>query len=207
MRTVMKCILIPAIILAGLAFTGSSSDYLSGSELFQPIDPHQTAEWYEATGTSPSDYDGDGGIEEDVSKSMAGDSIFFIDPRYGMTPGITPVTTTETTFANISGNWTIVISGGINGTIELVLFQVNGIVFGYGTMNVDGTALEVTACGALTDSALYLDIVTLGDVNLGEVNLYGLNLTIGDNTVGGSYVAYGPTGKLGFGAAAGTRPI
>jgi len=176
-----KALMVPLILLAAFAFPAASEDYLSD--------------------TSGS------GIKEDVGEAFKGESLFYIDPTTGMSPGAdngsgvsTPETTPETPWSNVVGRWTLSLIDTASRSVDLTLYQYGNEVFGGGVMTTGVITQEVTAAGFVDGSNLSLRLVTVGGNNM-----YRLRTSVSGNSIFGTYSAYSSDGSSWAGNCNGNR--
>ncbi len=107
-------------------------------------------------------------IRKDLQESFKNESLGYIDPTTGMSPGIadegsgyTPATTKMTPWANAAGVWILNLVDTQLRTVNLTLHQYGNEVFGRGVMITGANSQEVTAAGATEGSALSLRLVTV----------------------------------------------
>lgn len=176
-----KALMLPLIFLVAFAFPAASEDYLSD--------------------TSGSK------IKEDVGEAFKGESLFYIDPTTGMSPGVangsgvsTPLTTTGSPWSNVAGRWTLSLIDSASRTVDLTLYQYENEVFGRGVMTTGVITQEVTAAGSTEGSGLSLRLVTVG----GD-NMYRLRTSVSANSIFGTYSAYSSDGSSWAGNCNGNR--
>lgn len=177
-----KALMVPLILLAAFAYP-AASDGLNLDDL---------------SGNS---------IREDVSEAFAGESLFYIDPSTGMSPGAdngsavsTPASETVTPWSNVAGRWTLSLIDSATRTVDLTLFQYGNEVFGKGYMTTGINTQEFTAAGSTEGSALSLRLVTTSGNNM-----YRLRATATGNSIFGTYTAYSSDGAFWAGSCSGNR--
>ncbi|KUK45211.1 MAG: hypothetical protein WCY97_06580 [Methanothrix sp.] len=176
-----KALTLPLVLLAAFAFPAASQDYLS-------------------------DLSGSG-IKEDVGEAFKGESLFYIDPTHGMSPGAdngsrvsTPASGTVTPWSNVEGRWTLSLIDSASRTVDLTLYQYGNEVFGRGVMATGVNSQEVTAAGFIEGSALSLRLVTVGGNSM-----YRLKASVSGNSIFGTYSAYSSDGISWAGNCNGNR--
>ena len=177
-----KALMLPLIVLAAFAYPAASDDLnlddLSGS-----------------------------GIKGDVSEAFEDESLFYIDPRTGMSPGAdddssvsTPPTTTGSPWSDVAGRWTLSLVDSASRTVDLTLYQYGNEVFGKGVMATGVNSQEITAAGLIEGSSLSLRLVTVGGNTM-----YRLRTTVSGNSIFGTYSAYSSDGTSWAGNCNGSR--
>jgi len=176
-----KALMVQLIVLVAFAFPAASEDYLSD--------------------TSGS------GIKEDVSEAFKGESLFYINPTSGMSPGVpngsgvsTPATTTGSPWSNVAGRWTLSLIDTASRSVDLTLYQYGNEVFGRGVMTTGVITQDVTAAGSTEGSGLSLRLVTVGGNNM-----YRLRTSVSGNSIFGTYSAYSSDGSSWAGNCNGNR--
>jgi len=174
--------MVPLIVLATIAFPAASDgpnlDDLSGS-----------------------------GIKEDVSKAFGDESLFYIDPATGMSPGVDngsgvspPASDSGTPWSNVAGRWTLNLFDTASRSVDLTLHQYGNEVFGNGVMTTGVNSQEITAAGSTEGSGLSLRLVTIGGNTM-----YRLRTTVSGNSIFGTYSAYSSDGTSWAGNCNGNR--
>lgn len=132
--------------------------------------------------------------------------IDYLNPSTGMTPGLpndaqsalgSPVKSTSSSviLADVSGSWALTFYGALSRNVDLVLYQYDGEVFGYGTTTAGTIAQDITAAGYVNGNIFDLRLVTVGGTSM-----YKLDLNFEDGAVSGIYNGY----SLGSDPRAGT---
>ncbi|MEA2044962.1 MAG: hypothetical protein U9N48_00305 [Euryarchaeota archaeon] len=180
-----------------------------------------------ATSNATSNATGDdGGIAQDVNASMQ-DDIFVIGGKTGMSPDVPAGE--EIALTSVSGHWILRLTDGETRRADLVLHQINDVVFGCGNIAA-GTEDEESAKTAAThdegiksmidwmdeppaalgvSSPLTASGTVVGDmldldlVSVEEFTLYRLHVTVNDGSILGSYEGYGSDGTTWSGSVAG----
>jgi hypothetical protein len=199
MKSNLKSVLLAVIVLSCFALQ-ASGDWLGGGDL-AISDVEHTAEYLAKTGGTPNPPP-NSSIKEDVQESMKGEDIFYISPETGMSPDVPAGSVTELADApaDVAGNWSFELTDNLKGDLNLTLFQIGRVVFGYGQIAINDSDLVATASGIIDGNELDLDVVTLEDVTL-----YKLNLNVATRSISGSYVVYSTEGGSWPGVAIG-RP-
>jgi hypothetical protein len=96
-----------------------------------------------------------------------------------------------------SNKWHLDLRDTMDRVVELEMYQSNDVIFGKGTIAVDGDARNVTATGTTTGNKLNLDILT------DELSLFRLALTMNGKSLSGDYHIYSASYVPGKGIAMG----
>jgi hypothetical protein len=177
-----KAWMVPLILLAAAASTAASEDLnlddLSGSQ-----------------------------IKSDVGEAFKGESLFYIDPATGMSPGAangsaaSPLATPGSPWSIVAGRWTLsLVDTAGQRTLDLTLYQYGNEVFGRGIMTTGINTQEVTAAGSTEGTSLSLRLVTVGGNSM-----YRLRTTVSGNGIFGTYTAYTSDGGFWAGNINGSR--
>lgn len=102
--------------------------------------------------------------------------------------------------ANVTGAWSLDMSGDITKHIDLSLTQNKDAVMGYGAMMGGNGTQRVTASGSLTGGRIALTIMPIN-----SIDLYKLDLSLDPHT-SGTYTAYSASGDTSSGDVTGTAP-
>jgi hypothetical protein len=177
-----KALMMPLILLAAFAYPAASDDL------------------------NLDDFSGSS-IREDVSEAFAGESLFYIDPSTGMSPGAdngsavsTPASETVTPWSNVAGRWTLSLIDSATRTVDLTLFQYGNEIFGKGYMTTGINTQELTAAGSTEGTSLSLRLVTVSGYSM-----YRLKATATGNSIFGTYTAYTSDGTFWAGSCSGNR--
>ena len=177
-----KAWMVPLIFLAAIASPAASEDLnlddLSGSQ-----------------------------IRSDVGEAFKGESLFYIDPATGMSPGVadgsavSQPTTPGTPWSNVAGRWSLnLVDTAGQRTLDLTVYQYGNEVFGRGIMTMGINTQEVTAAGSTEGTSLSLRLVTVGGNSM-----YRLRTTASGNDIFGTYSAYTSDGGFWAGNINGSR--
>jgi len=161
-----KALMVPLILAAAFAFPAASEDLnlddMTGSQ-----------------------------IRESLKESFKDESLAYIDPTTGMSPGVanesgvsTPPTTTVSPWANVVGRWTLSLVDTASRSVDLTLYQYGNEIFGRGVMTTGANSQEITAAGSIEGSSLSLRLVTVGGNSM-----YRLRTTVSGNSIFGTYSA------------------
>ena len=180
-----------------------------------------------ATSNATSNATGDdGGIAQDVSASMQ-DDIFVIGGKTGMSPDVPAGV--EIALTSVSGHWFLELTDGETRRADLVLHQINDVIFGCGNIAagtedeesaktaathdegiksmidwMDEPPAALGASSPLTASGTVVgDVLNLDLVSVEEFTLYRLHVTVDEGSIFGSYEGYGSDGTTWFGSVAG----
>ncbi|MEA2044964.1 MAG: hypothetical protein U9N48_00315 [Euryarchaeota archaeon] len=99
-----------------------------------------------------------------------------------------------------AGSWSLTLQDSTTRYADLVLYQVDGEVFGQGTMIHNGRAQTVAAGGSMMGNLLDIRLITLDGGNM-----YRLRLDMSTRPARGSYSAYSPAGARWAGTVTGER--
>ncbi|HPJ29780.1 MAG TPA: hypothetical protein PLZ42_00130 [Methanothrix sp.] len=145
-------------------------------------------------------------IREDLQESFKDESLGYINPTTGMSPGAeegsgySPPTGSGTPWSDVSGRWILNLVDTESRSLNLTLYQYGNEVFGRGMMVAGANTQELTAAGSTEGSALYLRLVTVG----GD-NMYRLRTVVSGNSIFGPYSAYTSYGDTWAGNCDGIR--
>ncbi|HQF16916.1 MAG: hypothetical protein A4E45_01547 [Methanosaeta sp. PtaB.Bin039] len=95
---------------------------------------------------------------------------------------------------DVRGNWSMELrnlNDKIVGSMRLTLTQIGTIVFGAGTMPVEGSNQLITANGAITEGTMSLAVVSYP-----QLTLFQMRLPISDNRTDGNFDAYSSAGGV-----------
>ncbi len=101
---------------------------------------------------------------------------------------------------NVTGVWSLDLTGELARHIDLSLIQNKDAIMGHGTMTGGNGTQRVTASGGLTGNGLSLTVMPVG-----SLDLYRLDLSIDSQTTG-TFTAYSADGSSWSGGVAGTAP-
>jgi len=96
-----------------------------------------------------------------------------------------------------SNRWHLNLRDTTDRVVELEMYQSNDVMFGKGTIAVDGDARNVTATGTVTGNKLNVDILT------SDLSLFRLALTMNGKSLSGDYHIYSTSYVPGKGIAMG----
>ncbi len=102
--------------------------------------------------------------------------------------------------ANVTGAWSLELTGEITRHIDLSLKQNKDTVMGYGAMTGGNGTQRITASGSLAAGRIALTVMPVN-----SLDLYKLDLSIDSNTAG-SYTAYSANGDTWSGDVTGAAP-
>jgi hypothetical protein len=146
-------------------------------------------------------------IREDIKESFKDESLFYINPVTGMSPGAsggssvyTPPTTTGSPWSNVAGRWTLNLMDTESRSLDLTVYQIGNEVFGRGVMTTGANSQEMTAAGSIEGTALTLRLVSVG----GD-NMYRLRTAAGGDSIFGTYTAFSSYGVTWTGNCNGNR--
>ena len=147
-------------------------------------------------------------IREDIRESFKDESLFYINPVTGMSPGAAgggnvytpPTTTSGSPWAAVAGRWTLNLVDTESRSSDLTLYQIGNEVFGRGVLTTGVSFQDVTAAGSVEGSSLSLRLVTVG----GD-NMYRLRTMVSGNSIFGTYTAYSSYGVTWAGNCNGSR--
>ncbi len=168
----------------------------------------------------------DDGIAQDVSASMQ-DDIFVIGGKTGMSPDVPAGE--EIVLTSVSGHWFLELTDGETRRADLVLHQIDDVVFGCGNIAagtedeepantaathdegiksmvdwMDEPPAVLGASSPLTASGVVVgDVLDLDMVSVAEFTLYRLHLTVDADSIFGSYEGYGSDDTTWSGSVAG----
>jgi hypothetical protein len=111
-----------------------------------------------------------------------------------------PAQSEEANVAGVDGSWYFVLNDSVERDLAVILFQKGNDVFGAGKIKVGETTLDATVSGSVVDSALDLDVVSLG-----TINLYKLKLDLSDGSASGEYQAFASSSDTWTGSAEGEK--
>lgn len=100
----------------------------------------------------------------------------------------------------VDGSWYFALNDSVERDLAVMLFQKGEDVFGAGKIKVGGTTLDATVSGSVVDSALDLNVISLG-----TINLYKLKLDLSDGSASGEYQAYSSGSDTWTGSAEGEK--
>lgn len=101
---------------------------------------------------------------------------------------------------NVTGVWSLDLSGRSAGHIDLNMVQNKDAIMGNGIMTGDNGTQKITASGTLTGNGLSLTVMPVG-----SLDLYRLDLSLDSETTG-TYTAYSADGNSWSGGVSGTAP-
>lgn len=147
-------------------------------------------------------------LRADIRDSFRNESLFYIDPVTGMSPGAAgggnvytpPTTTPGSPWAAVAGRWTLNLVDTESRSSDLTLYQIGNEVFGRGVLTTGANSQEVTAAGSVEGYSLSLRLVTVG----GD-NMYRLRTMVSGNSIFGTYTAYSSYGVTWAGNCNGSR--
>lgn len=96
-----------------------------------------------------------------------------------------------------SNRWHLDLRDTMDRVVDLEMYQSNDVVFGRGTIAVEGDAENVTATGTATGNKLNVDILTT------DLSLFRLVLTMNGKSLSGDYHSYSVSYVPGKGIAMG----
>ncbi len=146
------------------------------------------------------------GNNPEYSSASGPSTTYLGTPPAGAEMDVMPTTNTLTTNtadaenANISGAWSLDLSGELTRHIDLSLTQNKDTVMGYGAMTGGNGTQRVTASGSLSGGKIMLTVMPIN-----SLDLYKLDLSLDSNTAG-SYTAYSANGDTWSGDVTGTAP-
>ncbi|OPY54434.1 MAG: hypothetical protein A4E49_01011 [Methanosaeta sp. PtaU1.Bin112] len=111
-----------------------------------------------------------------------------------------PAQAEEPEVAGVEGSWYFVLSDSAERDLAVILFQKGNDVFGAGKIKEGESTLDVTASGSVADSALDLNVVSLG-----TISLYKLKLDLSEGSASGEYQAYSSGSDSWTGSAEGEK--
>lgn len=134
--------------------------------------------------------------------SASGPSTTYLGtPPAGSEMDVSPTTNADDAEnANITGAWSIDLSGELTRHIDLNLAQNKNDVMGYGSMTGGNGTQKVTASGSLSGGRLMLTVMPIN-----SLDLYKLDLSLESHT-SGTYTAYSASGETWLGSIIGTAP-
>jgi hypothetical protein len=100
---------------------------------------------------------------------------------------------------NVTGSWSIALRDSMARSLNLILYQREDAILGYGTLTFGGEKDTVTAGGRETLNSLDLFVVTTDGQSL-----YSLSLVPSGESISGTYTAYTSNGITWVGTANGT---
>ena len=180
-----------------------------------------------ATSNATSNATGDdGGIVQDVNAFMQ-DDIFVIGGKTGMSPDVPAGE--ETVLTSVLGHWFLELTDDETRRADLVLHQINDVVFGCGNIAtgtedeepaktaathdegiksmidwMDEPPAALGASSPLTASGTVVgDVLDLDLISVEEFTLYRLHVTVDEGSIFGSYEGYGSDGTTWSGSVAG----
>ncbi len=111
-----------------------------------------------------------------------------------------PAQAEEPKVAGVDGSWYFVLSDTVERNLAVILFQNGNEVFGAGKIKEGENTLDVTVSGSIADSALDLNVVSLG-----TIGLYKLKLDLSEGSASGEYQAYSSGSDTWTGSADGEK--
>ncbi|HPS92229.1 MAG TPA: hypothetical protein PKV33_08735 [Methanothrix sp.] len=111
-----------------------------------------------------------------------------------------PAQADQANVAGVDGSWYFVLNDSVERDLAVILFQKGNDVFGAGKIKVGETTLDATVSGSVVDSALDLNVVSLG-----TINLYKLKLDLSEGLAGGEYQAFASGSDSWTGSAEGEK--
>jgi hypothetical protein len=109
-------------------------------------------------------------------------------------------TATDTQVTTVGGSWYFTLSDSVKRDLAMVLFQKGNDVFGAGKIKEGNNTLDVTVSGSVADSALDLNVVSLG-----TISLYKLKLDLSEDWASGEYQAFSSGSDSWKGSAEGEK--
>ncbi|MDD2834529.1 MAG: hypothetical protein PHY05_00100 [Methanothrix sp.] len=100
----------------------------------------------------------------------------------------------------VGGSWYFTLNDSIERELAMVLFQKENDVFGAGKIKEGDNTLDVTVSGSVADSALDLNVVSLG-----TISLYKLKLDLSEDWATGEYQAFSSGSDSWTGSAEGEK--
>ncbi len=100
----------------------------------------------------------------------------------------------------VGGSWYFTLNDSIERELVMVLFQKENNVFGAGKIKEGDNTLDVTVSGSVADSALDLNVVSLG-----TISLYKLKLDLSEDWATGEYQAFSSGSDSWTGSAEGEK--
>jgi hypothetical protein len=100
----------------------------------------------------------------------------------------------------VGGSWYFTLNDSQERDLAMVLFQKGNDVFGAGKIKEGNNTLDVTVSGSVADSALDLNVVSLG-----TINLYKLKLDLSEDWASGEYQAFSSGSDSWTGSAEGEK--
>ncbi len=148
----------------------------------------------------------DGSAVDDVRKSFRGESIFYIDPSTGMSPGVPgpgvrypPVVVNAVPLTNAAGTWYIKLQDVYTREMYLNLTQSGSAIQGSATVRIGEEIVQATVSGTAFWNRMSLYVTPAGGQGV-----YSLSLTVTSTSISGNYV-YSAQGREQPGIAYGGR--
>ncbi len=98
------------------------------------------------------------------------------------------------------GSWYFTLNDSVERDLAMILFQNGNDVFGAGKIKEGDNTLDVTVSGSVVDSALDLNVVSLG-----TISLYKLKLDLSEDWASGEYQAFSSGSDSWTGSAEGEK--
>jgi hypothetical protein len=98
------------------------------------------------------------------------------------------------------GSWYFTLNDSVDRDLVLSLFQKGNDVFGAGKIKEGNNTLDVAASGAVADSTLDLNVVTIN-----PISLYKLKLDLSEDRSAGEYQMFSASGDSWTGSAEGQK--
>jgi hypothetical protein len=168
--------------------------YLVGLLIFISLVTHVAATDYLDTGKS-----NDAAVQ-DVKDTMGKEALFnsTVDVKGKATPVITGTNLAGATVSTTSpqpksrlfsplSSWRLALQDTSDRSVTLQMSQSNDVVYGRGTIAVNGMVQNVTATGTYSGNKLSLDILTA------DLTLFRLDLTLNRKSFSGDYHGYSPS--------------
>jgi len=124
----------------------------------------------------------------------------FSSPWVTISHGRFPINTAGAENANVTGAWSLDLSGEIARHFDLSLTQNKDAIMGYGAISGGNGTQQVTASGSLSIGKIMLTVMPID-----SLDLYKLDLSL-DSQTSGTYTAYSASGDTWSGDVTGTAP-